>query len=37
MGVNNLKEKLKVFIKEKHINISDKSINKMFDYDRENI
>lgn len=28
---NDLKERFKSFIKEKHINISDKSINKMFD------
>jgi hypothetical protein len=32
---NDLKERFKAFIKEKHINISDESINKMFDnYDK---
>lgn len=33
--INNLKEKLKAFIKAKHIDISEESINKMFDkYDK---
>ena len=29
--INNLKERFKEFIKDKNINISDESINKMFD------
>ena len=33
--INNLKERFKEFIKDKNINISDESINKMFnDYDK---
>ena len=34
--INNLNKRFKEFIKEKHINISDESINKMFNnYDKE--
>ena len=33
--INNLKERFKEFIKVKHIDISEESINKMFDnYDK---
>ena len=33
--INNLKERFKEFIKDKNINISEESINKMFnDYDK---